>query len=906
MIIYCKNDGHTESIPSSIPFGYSEDVVIYIPKVAHSLELRVKPPSGEYLQPIVASKVGINTSEEETFFVLTLPPEVTATLSGRADYQVVAYTPKGEMPFQTGSFNIQKGVPVEIPKTLDELKAYNLERLHQMLAGVGLNLEEIGGFVGTKQNLDTNAKTVVGAINELRAMGGGGGGGAPVDKDLVLDGFAADAKVVGDKFKEVNDTLGNINLQVLQNDEDIEELIERVGSLELGNRGIDNIALIESTTDNEGRIVKKYRITFTDGDFFDFGVTDGKDGKRGEDGKGFSIARTYQSIEQMYASHSDSSVAVGDFVLIANDNVDDDPDNAKLFVKTENGYTYLTDLSGAQGIKGVGVKSFKATSQYTENGRTVREYTMEFTDGDSTVIKVTDGKDGTPAVHGWNGTILTITSASGTSSADLKGDPGDTGVGVNFIALNEDKSYTDEEGRKIDVYDLHLTNGAIYELKVPNGKDGGGGDALSGEVVIQDGSICGAVSEAVEEYRKGKNLFFETPVGFNNYEKSALIGIDQERSILYFINIYYSNIIEVDYSGIESNDATVTFKKFIVELDDTFQEYNMAARSSAVGSALSVIDGRITTLGEKDQQIEQEVSKHANDIADLADRCGSLEDFDKGIYDVLNDHTGRIEALESGGGSSSELADRVDSLEGEVEEIGDAVANQGALIAELSRTSKEYTDGKVAEIVNSAPETLNTLNELADALGKDPNFATSVSTEIGKKVDKTDIVNNLVSSDATKPLSAAQGKALKALIDNINTSGGGGGGSTSVSFLSHDSTGTEFNDAVRDYQYYKTPIMFLDGVDSCPMVTFTSSENTAPICYFLNGRTKQILEVLNGGYNVRVYITDLKYTVRAVFTEEEMDNVLNNAKDDNEGEVYQYIGGGGKYAMGSIYMVTRE
>lgn len=30
--------------------------------------------------------------------------------------------------------------------------------------------------------------------------------------------------------------------------------------------------------------------------------------------------------------------------------------------------------------------------------------------------------------HEWNGTVLTITSDSGTSSMDLKGDKGDTGV----------------------------------------------------------------------------------------------------------------------------------------------------------------------------------------------------------------------------------------------------------------------------------------------------------------------------------------------------------------------------------------------------------------------------------------------------------------------------------------------
>ncbi|QOH59874.1 hypothetical protein [Rhodococcus rhodochrous] len=49
---------------------------------------------------------------------------------------------------------------------------------------------------------------------------------------------------------------------------------------------------------------------------------------------------------------------------------------------------------------------------------------------------------------------------------------------------------------------------------------------------------------------------------------------------------------------------------------------------------------------------------------------------------------------------------------------------------------KDYVDTKVAEIVGSAPDTLDTLNELATALGNDPNFATTVSTQIGGKADK--------------------------------------------------------------------------------------------------------------------------------------------------------------------------
>lgn len=57
--------------------------------------------------------------------------------------------------------------------------------------------------------------------------------------------------------------------------------------------------------------------------------------------------------------------------------------------------------------------------------------------------------------------------------------------------------------------------------------------------------------------------------------------------------------------------------------------------------------------------------------------------------------------------------------------------------------SVEYVDGRVANIVNSAPETLDTLQELAEALGNDPNFATTVANKIGTKADKATTENAL-------------------------------------------------------------------------------------------------------------------------------------------------------------------
>lgn len=54
------------------------------------------------------------------------------------------------------------------------------------------------------------------------------------------------------------------------------------------------------------------------------------------------------------------------------------------------------------------------------------------------------GNDGISVTHSWDGTTLTITSASGTSSADLKGDKGDDGRDGTFAY-----SYNEENMRVV-------------------------------------------------------------------------------------------------------------------------------------------------------------------------------------------------------------------------------------------------------------------------------------------------------------------------------------------------------------------------------------------------------------------------------------------------------------------------
>ncbi len=78
------------------------------------------------------------------------------------------------------------------------------------------------------------------------------------------------------------------------------------------------------------------------------------------------------------------------------------------------------------------------------------------------------GKDGVSATHEWNGTVLTITSASGTSSADLKGEKGEDGKDGAPGADGKDYALTEADKQEIAELTAPLVD-------VPQG--GGGGSA---------------------------------------------------------------------------------------------------------------------------------------------------------------------------------------------------------------------------------------------------------------------------------------------------------------------------------------------------------------------------------------------------------------------------------------------
>ena len=65
----------------------------------------------------------------------------------------------------------------------------------------------------------------------------------------------------------------------------------------------------------------------------------------------FTYKKEYPSIEAMEADWGTADVKLGEYVLINTNDVED-PDDAKVYLKTQNGWKFIVDLSGMQGIQG--------------------------------------------------------------------------------------------------------------------------------------------------------------------------------------------------------------------------------------------------------------------------------------------------------------------------------------------------------------------------------------------------------------------------------------------------------------------------------------------------------------------------------------------------------------------------
>ena len=137
-----------------------------------------------------------------------------------------------------------------------------------------------------------------------------------------------------------------------------------------------------------------------------------------------------------------------------------------------------------------------------------------------------------------------------------------------------------------------------------------------------------------------------------------------------------------------------------------------------------------------------------------------------------------VSRLLLGGSRNDTVRDMVDAISDEIASRGGVVSQDqldqtvqditksyGIADQTVLTSAESYTDQKIADVVDGSPEALDTLYELAKALGDDSNFATTVMDQIGQKLPTTTFENFIDNKAWTKDNLTK----LSQLINNINS-----------------------------------------------------------------------------------------------------------------------------------------
>lgn len=199
-----------------------------------------------------------------------------------------------------------------------------------------------------------------------------------------------------------------------------------------------------------------------------------------------------------------------------------------------------------------------------------------------------------------------------------------------------------------------------------------------------------------------------------------------ENGLLYVIQkikTWLNNKVDkADGKGLSTNDYTTAEKTKLAGL----KNYELPTASASqlggvkVGSGLAINNGVLSATG--------------GGTADAVEWENVLNKPTK-VSDFTNDANYVTSTVLEGKGYQTAT------------QVNTAITNKGyqtATQVNTAITNKGYqTEAQVKalieEVIDTAPEALDTLNELAAALGDDPNFATTITTELGKKVNSADV-----------------------------------------------------------------------------------------------------------------------------------------------------------------------
>ena len=296
-----------------------------------------------------------------------------------------------------------------------------------------------------------------------------------------------------------------------------------------------------------------------------------------------------------------------------------------------------------------------------------------------------------------NGTALTITAENGVADSDTD----DLVEGVSNLY------YTD--ARVKSVIDSAITNGTQTNITVTY-DDATNALSFSAATTLAD-STTDELDEGIV------NLYFTDSRAVSAVAAKLGTGI-------VFSDEGTGNVFHID----ENVVATRTYADGVAQTaQDNAETYADTVAGNAYSDAVNLVNGLTT------------------------------DDIEEGITNLYFTNSRALSAT----ASAYDAAGSATTAENNAKSYADGLAvnyDAAGAASQALADANDYTDTAVAGLVDSAPDLLNTLNELAAAIGDDANFVTTITTGLSEKVAKAGdtMTGELVlSGDPTNVLGAA-------------------------------------------------------------------------------------------------------------------------------------------------------
>ena len=347
------------------------------------------------------------------------------------------------------------------------------------------------------------------------------------------------------------------------------------------------------------------------------------------------------------------------------------------------------------------------------------------------------------------------------------------------------------------------------------------GNVVSGNVFVGNGAgltgvtanIAVTVSNTAPGFPSTGDIWIDSSSGiqylyFNDGDSSQWVETQASLSI--------SNAVDIDFQAFDQDiipTANITYdlgnatNRFAdIYANNVIAGELVSPTITAITSNVSTLQGNVNVIEGNIGNIETDITTVSGNVTSLQADVANLNFYnDANVAAYLPTHSGNITA-------------------GNISVSG--------TITGYATTS--YVDSELANLVASAPSALDTLNELANALGNDASFSTTITTSIGNNTSNITVLQGTVSniesdvSAVQSNITVLQGNVaniesdLTAVVSNVTT-------------LQQDVANVNFYDDANVASYLASYTGNLAAGNAVITANITAGNVLASAFYFANG-----------------------------------------------------------------------